>query len=96
MCDGSLRLKESVAVGIGANKPWCRGYVSSAHPSDTFPLQWPALEGAEVGAPQRVQLGLSLEPLGAHAAMLTLDYSCWLDVGNVSQQYEWCCHPIIC
>ncbi len=45
-----------------------RGYVSSSHPSDTFPLQWPALEGPEATAPQHVQLGLSLEPLGAPPA----------------------------
>ena len=45
-----------------------RGYVSSSHPSDTFPLQWPALEGPEATAPQHVQLGLSLEPLGAFPA----------------------------
>lgn len=51
-----------VAMGGGG---WnFRGYASSDHPSDTFPLQWPHVETSQpTSAPQMLQLGVSVEPL---------------------------------
>lgn len=54
-----------IAMGSGG---WAfRGYVSSDHPSDVFPLQWPVPEPSSplaVTVPGAVQLGIALEPLG--------------------------------
>ncbi len=44
-----------------------RGFVSNDHPSEVLPLQWPEISGGSLTGTNHpvVQLGVSLEPLGA-------------------------------
>ena len=47
-----------------------RGFVSNDHPSEVLPLQWPEISGGSLTGTNHpaVQLGVSLEPLGASAS----------------------------
>lgn len=62
--DPSLAL--GLYISIGGAEWQYRGYVSNTQPSEVMPLQWPEQDQPLTGAPGTIQLGVSLEPQGAH------------------------------
>lgn len=68
---GSLDAGAALAlyVSVGGAEWQYRGYVSSSHPSEVMPLQWP--EPTPSSSPT-VQLGVSLEPEGVLSFIILL------------------------
>ena len=62
--DPSLAL--GLYISIGGAEWQYRGYVSNTQPSEVMPLQWPEQDQPLTVGPGTIQLGVSLEPQGAH------------------------------